>query len=328
MSPVPFRPLLWLIAVLTLLLPRAFAAEPPVPPWQSSLGQEAPLVGRIWQPSTGRFLDVQTALDQMAGARFVLLGESHGNPDHHRLQAWLVEQLIRRDRRPAVAFEMFREDQAPAIQHHLSRSPRDAEGLGPAVEWERSGWPDWEHYRPIAQAALDAGLPILTANLSNERIRAMVREGAPPPERLGLDAPLPAPIAEAMAEEIAVSHCHMMPDHAIAPMVEVQRARDATMAWSMLEGAAAPATDGAALIAGNGHVRQDRGVPMHLRAIAPRAGVLSLAFVEIGQETEDPAAYAARWDGSLPFDLLWFTPRHRDIDACAEMRRQMQRRSR
>ena len=88
-------------------VPRDAAGEPIVLTWQSPHFRDHPLVGRLYAPMDARFLSEADALDRLAEARYVLLGEKHDNPDHHRLQARFVEGLIERGRRPAVAFEMI-----------------------------------------------------------------------------------------------------------------------------------------------------------------------------------------------------------------------------
>ena len=112
--------------------------------WLSAFGTDHPLAGRIWRPSDGRFVDLDAVAAALEEAAFGLLGEKHDNPDHHRLQSLLIEALIGRGRRPAVVFEMFATDQAPAIAEYLGANPRDAAGLGAAVGWAERGWPDWE----------------------------------------------------------------------------------------------------------------------------------------------------------------------------------------
>ncbi len=65
--------------------------------------------------------------------------------------------------------------------------------------------------------------------------------------------------------------------------------RDALMAQSLLK---APR---GVLIAGRGHVRNDRGVPLYIRTRAPQARVVSVAFVEHPEKTEDRAAFDYVW---------------------------------
>ena len=149
--------------------------EPPPTTWISAHERDHPLAGRIWRPDEGAFTDAGSVVAALAGAEFVLIGEKHDNPDHHRLQAWLVSALIARGRRPALSFEMLASDQVPALDAYLADHPDDAGGLGAAVGWDESGWPDWGDYAPIAQAALDAGLPVLAADLAKPKVRAECR---------------------------------------------------------------------------------------------------------------------------------------------------------
>jgi uncharacterized iron-regulated protein len=65
------------------------------------------------------------------------------------------------------------------------------------------------------------------------------------------------------------------------------------------------------LIAGNGHVRTDRGVPWYLARIRPTARTVSVALLEVREGLDAAAA-------DLPFDYVWFTPRVDDRDPCAD----------
>jgi uncharacterized iron-regulated protein len=285
-------------------------------------GPSHPLLGRIWDVGAGRFVTPQDLAVRLAGARFLLLGERHDNPEHHALQARLLRALIAAGRRPAVGFEMLSTDDASAIARYLASSPRDASGLGDAVNWTSSGWPDFRLYEPIAQAALDAGLPIVATNLSRVATDAIRRNGlagvsGPLARQLGLELP-PAPETwEAMRRELAESHCQRVEGVELDRMVDVQWVRDARMAEALTR---AGQRDGALLIAGAGHVRTDRGVPLHLRRRAPDTSLVSLAFVEVDAAADEPAAYAGRFAGALPFDYVWFTPRIDDVDPCAPPR--------
>src|ERR671930_2741560 len=88
--------------------------------WHIGMGQDHPLVGQIWDVEAARLIDTTTLVQRLTNGRFVLLGEKHDNPDHHRLQAWILKQLSVAGRRPAVAFETFTPDQPPAIARYLA----------------------------------------------------------------------------------------------------------------------------------------------------------------------------------------------------------------
>jgi uncharacterized iron-regulated protein len=263
---------------------------------------------------------------QLRETRFVLLGETHDNVDHHVLQARVLQALVDARRRPAVAFEMLTPSQAPALARHLATHPRDSIGLGDAVRWGTSGWPDWTIYEPIARVALNAGLRIVPANLDDDRLRAMRRDGVGALDpalvtRYGLDAPLPDATQTAMTDEIREAHCGHVSAAGVGMMVTIQRARDATLAEALLS---APGGDGAVLIAGSGHVRVDRGVPAHLRRAAPSARASAIAFVEVEPDRREPTQYR-RGDGGLPFDYVWFTPGSRRDDPCETFRKSLER---
>jgi uncharacterized iron-regulated protein len=316
-----------LLSLCALAPPRLHASDTE-DAWQAPIGRDHPLVGRIWDVTAGAFIDSAALVDRLSRGRFVLLGEQHDNPDHHRLQARLLRALIVYGRRPAVGFEMFSSDDAPAIARHLDAHPTDAAGLAEAVDWQRSGWPDWAMYRPIAEAALAAGLPVVATDLSRSTARALGQGGESALEstlvaHLGLDRPLAADLRAAMAQEIRDAHCGYAPEPRVEAMITVQRARDAQMAESLI---AAGQQDGAVLIAGAGHARRDYGVPIYLAGKAPDASMVSLAFLEVGQDTLDPPAYAARFRRqTLPFDYIWFTPRVDDQDPCTTFKEQLKK---
>ena len=322
------RPRARVVVIGLLLVAAAGCAKVAEIEWESTIQRGHPLVGRIWDVGAGEFIEARTLTARLAASRFVLLGERHDNPDHHVLQAQLVRAFITAGRRPALGFEMLTTDDMPAIARYLAGSPKDAAGLGDAVNWKRTGWPDWRFYQPIAQPALDAGLPIVAANLSRAATEALRRNGfaglGPSViAQLKLDV-LPAPaVRSAMAQEIRESHCGHAPEGALDKMVDTQWARDARMAEALARGGG---HDGAVLIAGTGHVRRDRGVPAHLARHAPGTSVASVALLEVDARLTAPIEYAARWDGaSLPFDYVWFTPRIDDVDPCEKFKKSLER---
>ena len=329
----PFR-LLFAAALLPACAaaprPAASPGAPPAPPpppaserWTAKLDVQDPLVGRVWDVAQATFITRDALLARLAAVELVALGEKHDNPDHHRLQALVVRGLLARGKRPEVAFEMIEVDQQPLIQAFLAENPTSAAGLGAAVKWDDRGWPTWGDYEPIAEAAVEARLPILAANLPHAEARAVVRGGLGALDdervrRLGLGKPLPPEVAASLDEELRVSHCGHLPEAMIAPMALAQRARDATMAAVLL---ASHHHDGV-LIAGAGHARKDRGVPLALHAQEPTARVASVAFVEVEPGAAAPGAYAARFGTkALPFDFVWFTPRLDDDDPCEKFKK-------
>ena len=310
-----------LLAAACAHAPPANAGRPPpaLPgPWESPRYRDHPLAGRILDVRSGRFLDPTALESAAAAAPFLLLGETHDNADHHRLQAWLLRAAAA-GRRPALAFEMLDASQQPAVDA-VRAEGGDADAIARAVAWERSGWPPFAMYRPLFAEGLERGLAIVAANLPRTLVRAVVKEGrAALPEpllrSLARDEPLAPAVEEGLRQEMAEVHCGRLPPELLDPLVLAQRARDAEMARRLL---AADRGSGAVLIAGAGHVRRDRGVPALLGRDAPGRASLAVAFVEVSPSRRAPGDYAGDYSApSLPFDVVVFTPAAERADPCA-----------
>lgn len=262
-----------------------------------------PLEEQLYLVDQDRFIDRVQLEEMMMAHPHVILGEIHDNPQHHQLQAWAVERIIAKGGRPLVAFEMIDQSQRPALEKSLQQAPKDGTALGQALAWDKSGWPDWEMYRPIAQIALDADLPLAPANLSRAHIQTLMSEQR--------NAPLITDQDRAMAQDIRDGHCGMLPESAVPAMVAVQKARDEAMAAALRQ---SPQT---VLIAGAGHARHDTGAASRL----PPAQVLSVAFVEVKENATDPKSYAQAYGTEkLPFDVVWFTRPQDRADPCQALR--------
>jgi uncharacterized iron-regulated protein len=250
----------------------------------------------------------------MANARFVLLGEVHDNPHHHRLQARLLEALARQAEPPAVVFEMLAPAKQPAVDAFLGAGGRDPDVFAQRVAWADSGWPAFALYRPVFQAVLAAGLPVLAAELPRGETLA---PDAPEREAgFGLDEPLAPEEQVARLDEMFAAHCGLVPREALAPMVAMQRARDARLALALLRGA--QHSGRAALVAGNGHVR-DGGVP----ALLARAGVAPDEVLAVGLLEVDPAQTRIADSEAHRFDAAVFTPAPEREDPCESLRERL-----
>jgi uncharacterized iron-regulated protein len=321
------------LALLLADIPAAIAASPTVEAlqrftWMVPLLKDHPLAGRIWSPRAKDFIDHAALVEAVAGAPLVLLGEMHDNADHHRLRAVLLPLS------KALVFEQIREDQREGLarfEEFSRRARRLATGddLMRFLDWKSSSWS--LSYEPLLQAAVRSRLPILPGDISREAIRSAARTGEPaitPEERqrLGLDAALSPDAQDALLTELEASHCGVMPKSAFGNMAFAQRYRDAHLARALAD--AAVAHGSAMLLAGNGHVRKDRGVPWHLERMAPGKAVVVVMLIEVEDGKSEPSAYPDAVSGDRAFaDFVVFTPRAQREDPCARMREQAKKKS-
>jgi uncharacterized iron-regulated protein len=244
--------------------------------------------------------------NRLTGDAIVLLGEVHDNAEHHRLRLALLRRALEAGWRPALALEQLDRERQAEVERARRERPRDAQHVIDAAGG--AGW-SWEHYRPLIELALAYELPLVAANLSRAEAKEIARHGlgavfeADDLARLGLDREVPADWQAAQEREIDAGHCGALPRHAWPALARVQLARDAVMAGALREHGAR----GVVLLAGNGHVRRDLGVPRWLPEAQPR--VFAVGYLEEGDEPPPGA-----------FDAVVVTPRVERPDPCAAFR--------
>jgi uncharacterized iron-regulated protein len=229
----------------------------------------------------------------------ILLGEVHDNAAQHALRLRAFEALLAGGARPTLALEQFDREYQPAIDRALTQTPLpDADALIAIAGGAVDGW-QWEFYRPYIALALRYRLPISAANVSRTELRGVMRDGL---AASGFDPQVPEPLLQMLAQSIEASHCGVLDNATARRMALAQVARDQFMARVVER----HADRGVLLLAGNGHVRTDVGVPRWLSA-ATRARSEAVGVLEAG----DPTA---------AFDRLVFTPAQPRPDPCEAFR--------
>lgn len=220
-------------------------------------------------------------------ANILLLGEVHDNPLGHQQRFADLRQRVEGGWRPAIVMEQFdRENQAALTQAQAACA--DAQCVIAAAGGKRWEWP---HYEPVITLALRYRLPLVAGNVSRADAAIVMKQGLPAVlgadtvAAFGLQEPLPADLFDGQRLAIETGHCGKLPDSMALGMVRAQVARDVWMAKMLQD----HAQTGAVLLAGNGHVRKDLGVPRWLTA-STRAKTQVRGYVEEGDAIE-PAAY-------------------------------------
>lgn len=214
-------------------------------------------------------------------ADVVLIGELHDNPHHHFTQAELVSLISVR----ALVFEMIR----PADEDQITLDLRqNATALATALRWEETGWPDFDMYFPIFQAASSA--PVFGGMVARDAGKALMSSGleetfGPQAGAFGLNQPLSDDEQSSREALQFAAHCDALPESMLPMMVDFQRLRDAELARAVIRARDATADQSGSIvvITGNGHAREDWGVPRYLARVWPEANLLT-----IGQTEEDP----------------------------------------
>jgi uncharacterized iron-regulated protein len=241
-------------------------------------------------------------------------------------------------RKPAVVFEHLDRGQEGAVGSFLRglkpetvdwAAARDTRRLlarfDAAVGWQRRGWPAIDLYAPLIRFVLRHGMTLVPGNGPRGLVRSIARKGLVVMEpalrnRLRVEDDLPVEMRDDLLAELAANHCGVMAKSAFGTMADAQRVRDAFLARSMIDAAA---THGSAvLIAGNGHVRRDRGVPWHLGRQTGGASSFAVLFIEVAVEAQDAFETVRRSGLDVSSaDLFVLTRRVDRVDPCIAMRK-------
>lgn len=287
------------------------------------------LVGKIWDVEQQVFLDQDMLVARMLDSDYLLLGERHDNPVHHQHQSWAIKQLANNGRQASVAFEMIDSDQGARLAEQKMTS---TEQLIAELNLSKTGWDYENRYKTLFAEVIDAGYSIDSANLNRRQLMDIIMQGEdelPEVYQRMLDAtPLSAEQMRASQQEIIQSHCGMLDEKSSTSMVLGQRLRDAVMADSLLSSQQPVKV----LIAGAGHVRTDRAVPLYLSTNLKQQGrddrILAIGMIEVDSSETDPDAYSEPWGSeTLPFDIVWFTPQVKREDMCKKLKQHFKKKS-
>jgi uncharacterized iron-regulated protein len=240
--------------------------------------------------------DTLLRLNALLPADAILLGEQHDVAQHQQVSQQVIADLAGKGLLAALALEMA---ESGTTTGALKPSSTE-EQTRAALRWNDTGWP-WAAYGPAVMTAVRAGVPVLGANLPLTQMPASMRNSA-------LDQQLPGPALKAQQQLIRIGHCNLLPESQITPMTRVQIARDLEMAQTV-KAAALPGKT-VVLLAGNGHVNRELGVPKYL------SGDMTVRAVRLaasGSASPDAAA----------FDSVWPAGTAPDVDHCAQLRQRL-----
>ena len=133
-------------------------------------------IGQILDLKTGKVLSFDQLIDQIASKEIIFIGEVHDNPEHHLIQAQILQALMDRFSQLTIAMEFFQKPQQPPLDRYLQGELTESEFLK-EVNW-KGGWGfDYLFYRPLMLAARHHGSKILAINAPREIVRKVGRGG-------------------------------------------------------------------------------------------------------------------------------------------------------
>lgn len=258
----------------------------------------------ILESKTGMPVAREVLLSRIQQQEFILMGELHDNLYHHRDRGELIRDLVPVS--PVVVAEHLEFGKQVIPGKGLQ------EVLGDAG-FDSKGW-KWPRHQSLFEPLVEAGVPLFGGNIPRNDARRIVREGASAiPGNLAdlVKATSLLPEAQKQLDDSLIQgHCGQMDPGFLASMRMAQEVKDAAMATTMLSLGKGREKGVVILVAGNGHVRNDYGVPRFL----PEGRYVTIGFVERKPELTE----------NLPrlrqqFDYLWITDAVEREDPCSKI---------
>ena len=138
--------------------------------------------GRVMSPmgytdtSTGRGATPDDIAKAADGVRFVFVGESHNNPDHHKAQAAVIEALVKRGRDVCVGLEMFTRDNQASLNGWTLGWWTDEE-FQIKSDWKKQWGFPYPLYKPVFDVIKQNGLPMAALNVPRDWVRQVGKNG-------------------------------------------------------------------------------------------------------------------------------------------------------
>ena len=215
----------------------------------ASLLQQSPpatyVPERVYDTRRGAFSDFEVMLADLAGADVVFVGEQHDDPNTHRLEAAILQGLLRRGKAVTVSLEMFERDVQSTLDAFLAGRIDEAAFLAAARPWPRYA----TDYKPLVEVASANRWPVIAANVPRKYASTVSKAGLgaleslPPAERAHVAKDIQCPLDAYFDRFAETMNSHPMPGSEKLPEAErratseryyfAQCIKDETMAESI-----------------------------------------------------------------------------------------------
>jgi len=268
-------------------------------PWLAALLISQQALAQIIDLSSGKELSEQALTERLAAADIVLLGELHDNRLHHALRGQLIARLAGKGR--TIVAEHLPQG---GLVNFVSDTRADLVAAG----FDPAGW-EWPAHEKLYEQIRASATPLIGGNLPREQSRQIFMQGITAlPERMAQTyekSRLDAAPEKTLNQDLIDGHCGKLPDRYQSRMRFAQRVTDIALAHTLLDHRPA------VLVAGNGHVRKDYGVPQVITATAPQLRQVSVGFIE---RSIDPRELIQSLGAQ--YDVVWLTERAERKDPC------------
>lgn len=201
---------------------------------------------RVVDGQTGEVRPWAAMIDELALADVVFVGEQHDDPNTHKLELAILQELAAKGRPVTLAMEMFERDVQDPLLHFGMGHMEEAEFLKASRPWPRYA----TDYKPLVDFANSKNLPVIASNVPRPFASEVSKNGFAPlalktaDEKKWMAADLQCPTGddEYYRKFLAAMGTH--PDASADRFYFAQCLKDETMAESIAQSYAAGSIGG------------------------------------------------------------------------------------
>jgi uncharacterized iron-regulated protein len=271
-------------------------------------------VDHIYDVSRQQPISFEDLLPQVLAADVIFIGEEHYTPSHIEAAQKILNALLAKQRRPALAMEMFSWDGQQGLDQYIQEPGFTTERLLEDSHWNTNWGGEFADYQPLVTFAKSHQLRIFGLNPPRPLVRLVATKGLMeawqdpeikrwPVEKLVTDDP---EYEKLIFEQIEACHPGL-PDHVYRRIFEASIFRDEGMAQVITNYLKDKSPNAGPLVSytGGGHIQFKIPVPKRVERKHP--GVKSITiYLEAWDPSKEDEVRSELKTGIA--DFLWLTP--------------------
>lgn len=150
-----------------------------IDPMQLSIGDQNKFdvfVGKNYDSKTEKTVEIDEIANAAKPFRWVYVGESHDNPDAHKIQAQVIAALVKAGRKVVVGMEMYTRPIQPVLNEWSTGNMTEEEFIKKS-EWKTQWGFEYSLYKPIFDVVKDNKLSLVGLNVPRDWVRTVSRQG-------------------------------------------------------------------------------------------------------------------------------------------------------
>jgi uncharacterized iron-regulated protein len=261
----------------------------------STNGMVLPLLEKPKGVPTQAILDFARIIDDLAPSRVIYAGETHTEYGSHLVQLQILQALHNRKIPLIIGLEMFPRSRQQALDDYIQGKIDEAAFISASGYFEVWGY-DYRLYRDIIQYAREQHIPLLGLNLDKAITRRVYADGSTD----GLTPEQQSQVAQERDLDLpgyrqrleTVHSQHDSPHGAsFTGFFQSQALWDETMAESIVLALQRYPDHRMLVLAGNGHVVKDSGIPPRVKRRKPNIVQRVVSTINQEQYSDDQFDY-------------------------------------